>query len=41
MERGLRTSLVEVIEGEEEDDFEDDEEEDSNLDVAIIKSTLD
>ena len=41
MERGLRTSLVEVIEGEEEDDFEDEEEEDSNLDVAIIKSTLD
>jgi hypothetical protein len=41
VERGLRTSLVEVIEGEEEDDFEDDEEEDSNLDVAIIKSTLD
>jgi hypothetical protein len=30
VERGLRKSLVEVIEGEEEDDFEDDEEEDSN-----------
>ena len=32
MERGLRTSLVEVIEGEEEDDFEDDEEEDEEED---------
>jgi hypothetical protein len=32
VERGLRTSLVEVIEGEEEDDFEDDEEEDEEED---------